>query len=257
MASSITIEGLHAGYGAVRVIEDVSISVAPAETVVLLGTNGNGKSTLMKCIMGLVRPSAGTVVADIDGVRHDLAKLTTEQIVDLGIALVPEGRRLFPKLTVEENLLLGAFRKSARAQMARNLASCFETFPRLAERRSQLAGSMSGGEQQMLALGRALMLAPKILLVDEPSVGLAPLLVARTIDAIKELKDRYQLTVLMAEQNFTQAVRIADRGYVIVHGKIAVEGRSAAGPQQQRADPEVLSGAVTVPLGANEKRRAR
>ncbi len=227
MASSITIEGLHAGYGAVRVIDDVSISVAPAETVVLLGTNGNGKSTIMKCIMGLVRPSAGTVIADIDGVRHDLAKLTTEQIVDLGIALVPEGRRLFPKLTVEENLLLGAFRKSARAQMARNLESCFETFPRLAERRSQLAGSMSGGEQQMLALGRALMLAPKILLVDEPSVGLAPLLVARTIDAIKELKDRYQLTVLMAEQNFTQAVRIADRGYVIVHGKIAVEGKSA------------------------------
>ncbi len=227
MASSIAIEGLHAGYGAVRVIDDVSISVAPAETVVLLGTNGNGKSTIMKCIMGMVRPSAGTVIAEIDGVRHDLAKLTTEQIVDLGIALVPEGRRLFPKLTVEENLLLGAFRKSARAQMARNLESCFETFPRLAERRSQLAGSMSGGEQQMLALGRALMLAPKILLVDEPSVGLAPLLVARTIDAIKELKDRYQLTVLMAEQNFTQAVRIADRGYVIVHGKIAVEGKSA------------------------------
>ena len=176
---------------------------------------------------GLVRPSAGRIVADIDGMRHDLAKLTTEQIVDLGIALVPEGRRLFPKLTVEENLLLGAFRQSARAQMNRNLESCFEMFPRLAERRSQLAGSLSGGEQQMLALGRALMLAPKILLVDEPSVGLAPLLVARTIDAIKELKDHYQLTVLMAEQNFTQAIRIADRGYVIVHGKIAVEGRSA------------------------------
>jgi branched-chain amino acid transport system ATP-binding protein len=227
LASSITIEGLHAGYGAVRVIEDVTINAAPGETVVLLGTNGNGKSTIMKCVMGLVRPSAGRIIADIDGTQHDLTKLTTEQIVDLGIALVPEGRRLFPKLTVEENLLLGAFRRSARAEMHRNLASCFETFPRLAERRSQLAGSMSGGEQQMLALGRALMLAPKILLVDEPSVGLAPLLVARTIDAIKELKERYQLTVLMAEQNFVQAVRIADRGYVIVHGKIAVEGRSA------------------------------
>ncbi len=227
MASSIAIQGLHAGYGAVRVIEDVSLSVAPAETVVLLGTNGNGKSTLMKCVMGIVRPSAGTIVAEIDGVRHDLTKLTTEQIVDLGIALVPEGRRLFPKLTVEENLLLGAYRRSARQQMGRNLATCFDTFPRLAERRGQLAGSLSGGEQQMLALGRALMLAPRILLVDEPSVGLAPLLVARTIDAIKELKDKYQLTVLMAEQNFTQAVRIADRGYVIVHGKIAVEGRSA------------------------------
>ncbi|TMJ65037.1 MAG: ABC transporter ATP-binding protein [Alphaproteobacteria bacterium] len=227
MASSLRIEGIHAGYGAVRVIEDVSVRVGAGETVVLLGTNGNGKSTLMKCIMGLVRPSAGSIVADIDGVAHDLTKLTTEEIVDLGIALVPEGRRLFPKLTVEENLLLGAFRQAARAEMHRNLASCFETFPRLAERRTQLAGSMSGGEQQMLALGRALMLAPKILLVDEPSVGLAPLLVSRTIDAIKQLKDQFQLTVLMAEQNFTQAIRIADRGYVIVHGKIAVEGRSA------------------------------
>jgi branched-chain amino acid transport system ATP-binding protein len=227
LASSITIEGVHAGYGAVRVIEDVSMKVAPGETVVLLGTNGNGKSTLMKCVMGLVRPSAGRITADIDGVAHDLAKLTTEEIVDLGIALVPEGRRLFPKLTVEENLLLGAFRRAARAEMRRNLDSCFATFPRLAERKGQLAGSMSGGEQQMLALGRALMLAPKILLVDEPSVGLAPLLVARTIDAIKELKDQHQLTVLMAEQNFTQAIRIADRGYVIVHGRIAVEGRSA------------------------------
>jgi branched-chain amino acid transport system ATP-binding protein len=227
LASSITIAGLHAGYGAVRVIEDVSLSVAPGETVVLLGTNGNGKSTLMKCVMGLVRPSAGRIVANIDGVSHDLAKLGTEEIVDLGIALVPEGRRLFPKLTVEENLLLGAFRRAARAKMHDNLDTCFQTFPRLKERRGQLAGSLSGGEQQMLALGRALMLAPRILLVDEPSVGLAPLLVARTIDAIKELKDRHQLTVLMAEQNFTQAIRIADRGYVIVHGKIAVEGRSA------------------------------
>ena len=226
MASSLRIEGIHAGYGAVRVIEDVSVGVGAGETVVLLGTNGNGKSTLMKCIMGLVRPSAGSIVADIDGVAHDLTKLTTEEIVDLGIALVPEGRRLFPKLTVEENLLLGAFRQAARAEMHRNLASCFETFPRLAERRTQLAGSMSGGEQQMLALGRALMLAPKILLVDEPSVGLAPLLVSRTIDKIKELKEGRDLIVLMAEQNFTQAIRIADRGYVIVHGKIAVEGRS-------------------------------
>jgi len=174
-----------------------------------------------------VRPRAGRIVAEIDGVKHDLAGKTTEQIVDLGIALVPEGRRLFPKLTVEENLMLGAFRPTARAQLGKNLAFCYEAFPRLKERKSQLAGSMSGGEQQMLALARALMLAPKILLIDEPSVGLAPILVARTIDKIKELKDQYQLTVLMAEQNFTQAVRIADRGYVIVHGKIAFEGRSA------------------------------
>jgi branched-chain amino acid transport system ATP-binding protein len=226
-SSSIAIEGINAAYGAVRVIEDVSLSVAPGETVVLLGTNGNGKSTLMKCVMGIVQPTAGRIVAEIDGERHDLIGRTTEQIVDLGIALVPEGRRLFPRLTVEENLSLGAFRPKAREQIKTNLDFCFEAFPRLAERRSQLAGSMSGGEQQMLALARALMLAPRILLVDEPSVGLAPILVARTIDAIKRLKEHYQLTVLMAEQNFTQAIRIADRGYVIVHGKIAFEGRSA------------------------------
>jgi len=227
LASSVTIAGIHASYGAVRVIDDVSIKVGSGETVVLLGTNGNGKSTLMKCIMGMVRPSEGSIVAEIDGARHDLIGRTTEEIVDLGIALVPEGRRLFPKLTVEENLLLGAFRRTARVALARNLEVCFDTFPRLAERRTQLAGSMSGGEQQMLALGRALMLAPKILLIDEPSVGLAPILVARTIDAIAQMKARYNLTVLMAEQNFIQAIRIADRGYVIVHGKIAFEGASA------------------------------
>jgi branched-chain amino acid transport system ATP-binding protein len=226
LASSLTIAGIHAAYGAVRVIDDVSINVGAGETVVLLGTNGNGKSTLMKCIMGLVQPSQGSIVAEIDGIHHDLIGRTTEDIVDLGIALVPEGRRLFPRLTVEENLLLGAFRRAARRELGRNLDVCFETFPRLAERRGQLAGSLSGGEQQMLALGRALMLAPKILLVDEPSVGLAPILVSRTIDAIAEMKARYQLTVLMAEQNFTQAIRIANRGYVIVHGKIAFEGRS-------------------------------
>ena len=227
MANSITIEGVHAAYGHVRVLEDISINVKGGETVVLLGTNGNGKSTLMKSIMGIVRPNAGRIMADIDGVQHDLVGRTTEEIVDLGIALVPEGRRLFPRLTVEENLLLGAFRPKARAQIKSNLEFCFECFPRLAERRSQLAGSMSGGEQQMLALGRALMLAPRILLVDEPSVGLAPILVTRTIEKIKELKDSYKLTVLMAEQNFTQALKIADRGYVIVHGKIAFEGGSA------------------------------
>jgi branched-chain amino acid transport system ATP-binding protein len=226
-SNSISVEGIDAAYGAVRVLEDVSLRVGSGETVVLLGTNGNGKSTLMKCIMGWVRPSKGKVIAEIDGEKHDLSTLTTEQIVDLGIALVPEGRRLFPRQTVEENLLLGASRPKARPHIKTNLAFCFEIFPRLAERRGQLAGSMSGGEQQMLALARALMLNPRILLVDEPSVGLSPLLVARTIDAIGQLKEHYKLTVLMAEQNFTQALRIADRGYVIVHGKIEFEGNSA------------------------------
>jgi branched-chain amino acid transport system ATP-binding protein len=226
-SNSISVEGIDAAYGAVRVLENVSLRVGSGETVVLLGTNGNGKSTLMKCIMGWVRPNKGKVIAEIDGEKHDLSTLTTEQIVDLGIALVPEGRRLFPRQTVEENLLLGASRPKARPHIKTNLAFCFEIFPRLAERRGQLAGSMSGGEQQMLALARALMLNPRILLVDEPSVGLSPLLVARTIDAIGQLKEHYKLTVLMAEQNFTQALRIADRGYVIVHGKIEFEGNSA------------------------------
>jgi branched-chain amino acid transport system ATP-binding protein len=227
LVNSLTIENVHAGYGAVRVIENVSMNVGSGKTVVLLGTNGNGKSTLIKCIMGICRPAEGRIVAEIDGVRHDLVGRSTEEIVDLGIALVPEGRRLFPRLTVEENLLLGAFRPKARQQMKKNLDFCFTTFPRLHERKRQLAGSMSGGEQQMLALARALMLAPKILLIDEPSVGLAPVLVSRTIDAIRDLKAQYQLTVLMAEQNFTQALRIADSGYVIVHGQIAFEGKSA------------------------------
>ncbi|HYZ41109.1 MAG TPA: ABC transporter ATP-binding protein [Stellaceae bacterium] len=227
MASSLAVTGIDAGYGAVRVLEDVSVLVAPGETVVLLGTNGNGKSTLMKCVMGMLPPTGGSIVAEIDGERFDLVGRATEEIVDLGISLVPEGRRLFPKLTVEENLLLGAFRSSARAEIGRNLDASYEMFPALRERRRQLSGSLSGGEQQMLALARALMSAPKILLIDEPSVGLAPVLVKRTIEKIKELKERYELTVLMAEQNFNQAVRIADRGYVIVHGKIAFEGGSA------------------------------
>lgn len=227
MASSLKIEHVVAGYGAVRVLDDVSLEVGAGETVALLGTNGNGKSTLMKSVMGMVRPAGGTISAVIDDKSYELVGRSTEEIVDLGIAFVPEGRRLFPKLTVTENLLLGAFRPTARTAIARNLDFCFEVFPRLKERSNQLAGSMSGGEQQMLALARALMTAPRILLIDEPSVGLAPLLVSRTIDKIKELKDSYNLTVLMAEQNFTQAVRIADRGYVIVHGRIAFKGDSA------------------------------
>ncbi|HWD22357.1 MAG TPA: ABC transporter ATP-binding protein [Burkholderiales bacterium] len=215
-----------AGYGAVRALHKVSIKVQGGRTVALLGTNGNGKSTLMKCVMGMVRPTAGTVVLSIEDKSYDLTRLSTEDIVNLGVAMVPEGRRLFPKLTVEENLLLGAFRKSARGEIGRNLAFAYEAFPVLAERRRQLAGSMSGGQQQMLAIARALMSAPRLLLVDEPSVGLAPILVSHTITKIKELKDKYGLTVLMAEQNFHQAIRIADCGYIIVHGEIVFEGKT-------------------------------
>jgi branched-chain amino acid transport system ATP-binding protein len=236
LANSIHVQEVSAGYGSVQVLDRISLVVNDAETVALLGTNGNGKSTLMKCIMGIVAPNAGRITAMIDDVEHDLVGLAPEEIVALGIALVPEGRRLFPRLDVEENLLLGAYRRAARPELARNLQYCFEIFPVLAQRRKQLAGSMSGGEQQMLTLARALMTAPRILLIDEPSVGLSPLLVIHTIDKIRELKQGRALTVLMAEQNFHQAIKIADRGYVIVHGRMAYEGRT----RDELADNELV-----------------
>jgi len=220
----LEIRDLHAGYGAVRALMGVSLDMDQGQTVALLGTNGNGKSTLMKCIMGMVKPEQGSITLEMDGHTHELTRMSTEDIVNLGVALVPEGRRLFPKLTVEENLLLGAYREIARPQIASNLEFVYEAFPLLLERRRQLAGSMSGGQQQMLAIARALMSSPKVLLVDEPSVGLSPLLVSHTITKIRELKEKYQLTVLMAEQNFNQAIRIADHGYIIVHGEIVFQG---------------------------------
>ena len=231
-ALSLEIRDIEAGYGAVRALHGVSISVDSGKTVALLGTNGNGKSTLMKCVMGMVRPTAGSVVLTLDDKAYDLTRLSTEEIVNLGVAMVPEGRRLFPKLTVEENLLLGAYRPQARSALSKNLTFAYEVFPVLAERRRQLAGSLSGGQQQMVAIARALMSAPKLLLVDEPSVGLAPILVSHTITKIKELKEQYGLTVLMAEQNFHQAIRIADSGYIIVHGEIVFEGKTVAELEQ-------------------------
>jgi branched-chain amino acid transport system ATP-binding protein len=245
LALSLAINDLDAGYGAVKALRGVSLHVQAGETVALLGTNGNGKSTLMKCIAGLVRPQRGVISLTIDGGAHDLSRLSTEEIVDLGVAMVPEGRRLFPRLTVLENLMLGAFRKAARRSIDRNLAVAFETFPVLRERRGQLAGTMSGGQQQMLAIARALMSSPRLLLVDEPSVGLSPLLVSQTITKIGELNQHLGLTVLMAEQNFNQAIRIASRGYIIVHGEIVV---SAASVDDLRANDIVkrlyLSGAA-------------
>ena len=228
MGLELEIRGVDAGYGSVRALQGVSMGIREGETVALLGTNGNGNSTLMKCVMGNVRPTRGEIILTLDGTAHDLTKLSTEEIVGLGVALVPEGRRLFPKLTVEENLLLGAFRREARPHIAKNLQLAYETFGVLKERRRQLAGSMSGGQQQMLAIARALMSSPKLLLVDEPSVGLSPLLVSNTVTMIKQLKEKHGLTVLMAEQNFHQAIRIADRGYIIVHGEIVFEGKTVA-----------------------------
>jgi len=229
---SLTITNLEAGYGAVRALHGVSLRVRHGETVALLGTNGNGKSTLMKCVMGLLRPSRGSITLESDGRNIELTGKSPQDIVSLGIAMVPEGRRLFPKLTVEENLLLGAYRPEARGSIDRNLAFCYDAFPVLRDRAKQLAGSMSGGQQQMLAIARAVMSSPRMLLVDEPSTGLSPMLVRQTIDMIGELKRRFALTVLMAEQNFVEASRIADRGYIMVHGEIAFEGANLLELQQ-------------------------
>jgi branched-chain amino acid transport system ATP-binding protein len=222
----LTVDQVEAGYGAVRVLHGISLNIRKGETVALLGTNGNGKSTLLKCLTGLVRPASGTINLQLDDDRFDLSAMSTPEIVALGVSMVPEGRHLFPKLTVEENLLLGAFRPAAREKIDENLAFCHQAFPVLRERSRQAAGSMSGGQQQMLAIARAIMSSPRLLLVDEPSSGLSPLLVSQMIDVIAELKRRFDLTVLMAEQNFHEASRIPDRGYIIVHGEIAFEGRN-------------------------------
>jgi len=229
---SLTITNLEAGYGAVRALHGVSLRVRHGETVALLGTNGNGKSTLMKCVMGLLRPSRGSIVLESDDRNIELTGKSPQDIVSLGLVMVPEGRRLFPKLTVEENLLLGAYRPEARGSIERNLAFCYDVFPILRDRAKQPAGSMSGGQQQMLAIARAIMSSPRMLLVDEPSTGLSPMLVRQTIDMIGELKRRFALTVLMAEQNFVEASRIADRGYIMVHGEIAFEGANLLELQQ-------------------------
>jgi branched-chain amino acid transport system ATP-binding protein len=223
LALSLAIEKLDAGYGAVKALRGVTLHVDAGETVALLGTNGNGKSTLMKCVMGLVRPDSGRVSLTIDGVAHDLTKLSPEAIVDLGVALVPEGRRLFPKLTVTENLMLGAFRKAARATIDGNLALVFDTFPVLKERRHQLAGTMSGGQQQMLAIARALMSRPQLLLLDEPSLGLAPLIVKQIFEVLAEL-NKGGMTVFLVEQNAFHALKLAHRGYVMVSGIITMSG---------------------------------
>ena len=236
MESSLTVNNIDGGYGSVRVLHGLSITVDSGETVVLLGSNGNGKSTLLKCITGLVQPDGGEIVLEIDGKRTDLVGKKPEEIVAAGISMVPEGRRLFAALTVEENLYLGAYRKQAREKIVDNLDFVYETFPRLRERRKQLAGSMSGGEQQMVAVARGIMSDPTILLIDEPSVGLAPNLVSHMIEKIRELKDKKNLTVLMAEQNFNQAIKIADRGYIIVHGAIEFAANSAA----ELADNEMI-----------------
>lgn len=220
MASSLTIENVDAAYGAVRVLERVSLTVNAGETVVLLGTNGNGKSTLMKCVMGIVRPKTGRIAVEIDGETHDLVGLATEQIVDLGIALVPEGRRLFPSLSVEENLLIGG---QAKRPGPWSLQRVYTLFPILAERRNLPATSLSGGQQQMAAIGRALMSNPRLLLCDEISLGLAPIIVRDIYACLPEIVGE-GLSVVIVEQDIVQALRAASHVYCLQEGRVALEG---------------------------------
>jgi branched-chain amino acid transport system ATP-binding protein len=219
----LEVDRVSAGYGAVQALAEVSLHVGPGEIVTLIGANGAGKSTLLMTICGDPRPRAGRILLG----GEDITGLPTHAIMRRGLAQSPEGRRVFPRMTVQENLLMGA-EALTREDPAAQLAQVFALFPRLKERLAQRGGTLSGGEQQMLAIGRALMSKPRLLLLDEPSLGLAPLVVKGIFDAIRQLNAGTGLTVLLVEQNANLALRLAHRGYVLVNGRITMEGPGAA-----------------------------
>ncbi|MEY3731447.1 MAG: hypothetical protein RLZZ57_2203 [Pseudomonadota bacterium] len=229
-AATLELSGIQAGYGDFQALFGIALRVEPGEAVGVVGPNGAGKTTLLRVISGLLRPRAGSLRYG----AHDLTQIPAHRLPEIGIAHVPENRRLFPHLTVEENLKMGAFTPSARAHFAARRDRVFELFPRMAQRRHQLAGTMSGGEQQMCAIGRALMCAPKILLLDEPSAGLAPLVVQQVFDLVRRIRED-GLTVLIVEQNVSQVLRVVDRAYVLETGRVAAEGKST----ELAADPAI------------------
>jgi len=218
----LELTSVNAGYGSFQALFGVSLEVRSGEAVGVIGPNGAGKTTLMRVISGLIRPSAGAI--GMDGA--DILATPPHRIVELGIAHVPENRRLFPRMTVEDNLRMGAFMPGARAKFGERLAFVYELFPRLRERRNQLAGTMSGGEQQMCAIGRALMSDPKLLLLDEPSAGLAPVVVQQVFELMKRIRSG-GLTVLIVEQNVQQVLKVVDRAYLLEAGSIRASGTSA------------------------------
>jgi branched-chain amino acid transport system ATP-binding protein len=223
--TTLRLEGLKVAYGAVEALHGVDLEVRRGELVTILGANGAGKSTTLMAISGLVKPSAGRIVfRGADGAEARLDSLRTHQVVQLGVIQVPEGRRVFGPMTVEENLKLGAFAR--RDWTEADLGAVYQLFPRLEERRGQMAGTLSGGEQQMLAIGRALMAKPALLLLDEPSLGLAPMLVKTIFRAIREI-NASGVTVILVEQNARLALRLADRGYVLDVGSVVLQGGSA------------------------------
>ncbi|MFZ5775594.1 MAG: ABC transporter ATP-binding protein [Thermodesulfobacteriota bacterium] len=217
----LSLTDLHAHYGRVHALKGITLAIHPGEIVALIGANGAGKSTALQAICGNPRPSRGSV--QFDG--QELSGLPTDQIVRLGISLVPEGRHIFPRMTVRENLDLGAFLRNDRDEITADLEKVFTLFPLLRERASQQAGTLSGGEQQMLAMGRALMSRPRLLLLDEPSMGLAPLLVRQIFEIIAEI-NRLGTTILLVEQNAYMALRLASRAYVMATGQITHGGKS-------------------------------
>jgi branched-chain amino acid transport system ATP-binding protein len=226
----LEVNEIHAHYGGIEALRGVSLSVEEGEVVTLIGSNGAGKSTTLRAITGLTPASSGSVV--IDG--EDVTRVPAHEIVDRGIALSPEGRHCFSRMTVRENLDLGAYRRRKDTSVAEDLERVFELFPRLKEREKQKAGTMSGGEQQMLAMGRALMARPKILLLDEPSMGIGPILVQRIYETIAEI-NRGGMTILLVEQNANYALDISSRGYVLETGRVVLEGES----DKLRTDPDV------------------
>ncbi len=219
----LSLQGVSAGYGSFRALFNVSLEVANGEAVGVIGPNGAGKTTLMRVISGLILPFSGRMVME----GNSLAGMPAYHIIERGIAHVPENRRLFPRLTIEDNLRMGAFIPEARRQFTKQLEWVYELFPRLKERRTQFAGTLSGGEQQMCAIGRALMSRPKLLLMDEPSAGLAPLIVQQVFDLVRRIRAE-GLTVLIVEQNVQRVLEIVDRAYLLEVGKIKLSGTSVS-----------------------------
>lgn len=222
MSGGMTIENIYTAYDKADVLDGVSLRIEPGRITCLLGSNGSGKTTLIRSILGLTPPRAGRIAFE----DNNITALPTHKVIAAGVACIPEGRKVFPKFTVEENLRLGAYQESSESVTRDRIAEIYAIFPRLAERRSQLAGTMSGGEQAMVSIGRGLMGAPKLLLIDEPSLGLSPRLVQENFRIIKEINAR-GITVFLVEQNVHQTLAIAHYGYVLSKGRVVAEGTSA------------------------------